>query len=167
MPRKDFLATVVWRDLRPVLDEEVQGLPDACRETFVLCYLEGKTYEQAAEQLRCNPGTISRRLARARELLRARLTRRGLALPAGLLALALSRQTAPAAVPAALSASTVKTAPRAAAGAIPAHMAALAEGGLQAMKATKTQMALDLFLTAGLALAGAAALARSAPAGAA
>jgi RNA polymerase sigma factor (sigma-70 family) len=164
MPRKDFLATVVWRDLRPVLDEEVQGLPDACREAFVLCYLQGKTYEQAAEQLHCRPGTLSRRLGRARELLRLRLTRRGLVLPAGLLSLALSQQTAPAAVPAALIASTVKTTLRTAAGAIPARIAALAEGGLQAMRATQTKVALALFLTAGLALAGAAALACSAPA---
>jgi RNA polymerase sigma factor (sigma-70 family) len=166
MPRKDFLSTVVWRDLQPVLDEEVQGLPDACREAFVLCYLEGKTYEQAAAQLRCRPGTISRRLARARELLRVRLTRRGLVLPAGVLAAALSQQAAPAAVPAALIASTVKTALRAAAGSIPARLAALAEGGLQAMTASKTKVALALLLAAGLLCASAAALAHSAPAAA-
>src|SRR5439155_9940271 len=128
MPRKDFLATVVWRDLQPVLDDEVQGLPEICREAFVLCYLEGKTYEEAARQLNCRPGTISRRLGRARELLRLRLNRRGLGLPAGVLAAALSQQTAPAAVPAALIASTVNTALRSAAGAIPARVAALAEG---------------------------------------
>jgi RNA polymerase sigma factor (sigma-70 family) len=164
MPRKDFLTTVVWRDLQPVLDEEVQGLPESCREAFVLCYLEGKTYEEAARQLGCRAGTISRRLGRARELLRLRLKRRGLVLPAGVLAAALSQQTAPAAVPAALIASTVKTALRTAAGAIPARIAALAEGGLQAMTASKTKVALALLLTAGLALAGAAALARSTPA---
>src|SRR5262249_54154880 len=129
MPRKDFLATVVWRDLQPVLDEEVQGLPDACREAFVLCCLEGKTYEQAADELHCRAGPISRRLAKARELLRTRLARRGLVLPAGLLATALSQKAAPAAVPAPLIASTVKAAllsaaGAVAAGAIPAQVAA-------------------------------------------
>src|SRR5262245_24028447 len=120
MPRKDFLAAVAWRDLQPVLDEEVQGLPETCRDAFVLCYLEGKTYEETARQLGCRPGAISRRLARARELLRVRLTRRGLALPAGVLTAALSQQTAPAAVPAALLISTVKTTLRSTAGAPPA-----------------------------------------------
>jgi RNA polymerase sigma factor (sigma-70 family) len=170
MPRKDFLATVVWRDLQPVLDEEVQGLPDACREAFVLCCLEGKTYEQAADELHCRAGTISRRLAKARELLRTRLARRGLVLPAGLLATALSQKAAPAAVPAPLIASTVKAAllsaaGAVAAGAIPAQVVALAEGGLKAMTTSKTKMALALLITTGLALAGAAALAQSAPAG--
>jgi RNA polymerase sigma factor (sigma-70 family) len=164
MPRKDFLTTVVWRDLQPVLDEEVQGLPDTCREAFILCYLEGKTYDEAAQQLHCPTGTLSRRLARARELLRERLTRRGLVLPAGVLAAALSQQAAPASVPAALIASTVKTALRGAAGAVPARVAALAEGGLQAMKASKTKVALALLLAAGLLCASAAAMARSAAA---
>jgi RNA polymerase sigma factor (sigma-70 family) len=164
VPREDCLAAVVWRDLQPVLDEEVRGLPESCREAFVLCYLEGKTYEQTARQLRCRPGTVSRRLARARELLRGRLTRRGLALPAGVLAAALSRQAAPAAVPASLITSTLNTVPQAAAGAVPARVAALAEGGLRAMTASKTKVALALLLTAGLVLAAAAALARSAPA---
>ena len=164
MPRQDFLNTVVWRELQPILDEEVQALPETCRTAFVLCYLEGKTYEEAARHLDCPTGTLSRKLARARQLLRLRLTRRGLVLPAGMLAAVLSQQTAPASVPAALIASTVKTALRSAAGAIPARVAALAEGGLQAMKTSKMKVALALLLTAGLALAGATTLARSAPA---
>src|SRR5262249_8833511 len=82
-PHPDFLAAVAWRDLQPILDEEVANLPEKYRVPFVLCYLEGHTYERAARQLRCAPGTISHRLARARDLLRRRLTRRGLALPAG------------------------------------------------------------------------------------
>ncbi len=170
MPRKDFLAPVVWRDLQPVLDEEVQNLPDACREAFVLCCLEGKTYEQASADLRCRPGTISRRLAKARELLRTRLKRRGLVLPPGLLAAALSQEAAPAAVPASLIASTVKAAlacaaGKAAAAAIPARVAALAEGGLKAMTTSKAKVALALLLAAGLVCAGAATLAQSAPGG--
>jgi protocatechuate 3,4-dioxygenase beta subunit len=166
MPRKDFLTTIVWRDLQPVLDEEVQGLPESCRAAFVLCYLEGKTYDEAARQLACPTGTLSRRLARARALLRLRLSRRGLVLPAGVLAAALSQQTAPAAVPAALIASTVKTALRGAA-AVPARIAALAEGGLQAMTTSKTKVALTLLLTAGLLCASVVALNQSAPAAAA
>jgi uncharacterized GH25 family protein len=167
MPDKDFLAGVVWRDLQPILDEEVKRLPAGCREAFVLCCLEGKTYEQTAQELRCRPGTISRRLARARELLQSRLARRGLVLPAGLLAAALTEQVAPAAIPARLIASTVRTARASAAGAasaIAAHIAALAEGGRYPMT-TRTNVLTALTLAAGLLWAGAAALGHAQPAG--
>src|SRR5437660_213939 len=77
-------------------------------------------------------GTVSGRLARARELLRGRLTRRGLTLSAAALAPALSQSAAPAAVPPALADTTAKAAalfaaPAAAgAGIVPAAAAALA-----------------------------------------
>jgi RNA polymerase sigma-70 factor (ECF subfamily) len=79
-PRADPLAEVARRELRLVLDEELRQLPDKYREPIVLCYLEGKTNEQAAGELGWPAGSMSRRLARARALLHDRLTRRGLAL---------------------------------------------------------------------------------------
>src|SRR5262245_38102620 len=47
----DALQDLMWRDLRPVLDEEVSRLPDKCRTPLILCYLEGRTTDQAAELL--------------------------------------------------------------------------------------------------------------------
>ncbi len=63
----------------PIVQEEVRRLPERYRAAVVLCYWEGLTQEQAAAQLGCPLGTVRSRLARARDLLRRRLTRRGLA----------------------------------------------------------------------------------------
>ena len=62
-----------------VLHEEVNRLPWGCRAAVVLCYFDGLSPEQAARQLGCPVGTVQSRLARGRERLRTRLTRRGLA----------------------------------------------------------------------------------------
>ena len=58
--------STVWRDLRTVLDEEVNRLPEKYRTPLILCYFEGKTYEEAARELGCPKGTVSIRLMRAR-----------------------------------------------------------------------------------------------------
>lgn len=104
------------RELHTVLDEELSSLPEKYRAPLVLCYLEGKTNLQAARELGWPQGSISRRLARGLELLRSRLTRRGLTLSALLLALLLSQEAAGAAVPAALIHSTARAAALTAAG---------------------------------------------------
>jgi RNA polymerase sigma factor (sigma-70 family) len=138
----------VWRDLWPILDEEVNRLPERYRRTFVLCQLQGKTNEEAAAELRCAPGTVSSRLTRARQRLRDRLTRRGLALSAAMLAAALGRHAAGAAVPADLAVTAVRAGVRYAAGRpIGAGVADLADGFLKARALTRW------------AIAGAAALA--------
>jgi RNA polymerase sigma factor (sigma-70 family) len=80
-----------WNELRPVLHEEVDRLPEKYRIPVILSYLEGKTNEEVAELLRWPVGTVKGRLSRARDLLRSRLTKRGLALSAAFLMTALSR----------------------------------------------------------------------------
>ena len=73
------------RDLRHVLHEEIRRLPEKYRSAVILCYLEGKTNEEAAAELRWPVGTVKARLSRAREMLRVRLARRGLGSAAALL----------------------------------------------------------------------------------
>jgi RNA polymerase sigma factor (sigma-70 family) len=126
---------LVWRDLRLVLDEEVNRLPAKYRDAFVLCYLDGKTNEEAARELGCPRGTILSRLAWARERLRARLSRRGLALSAGLLATHLTAHASEAIAPA-----LVESARQAMCGMVSAGAASLAKGALHAMVWNKSVM---------------------------
>jgi RNA polymerase sigma factor (sigma-70 family) len=97
-------------ELRALLDREVNRLPDKYRVPFMLCYVEGKTNAQAAEQLGCPAATVSSRLVRARERLRSRLTRRELAFPAGLVTAVLAERAVAVEIPALLANSTVQAA---------------------------------------------------------
>ena len=89
--------------------QEIHRLPEKYRRPVVLCYLEGRTQEEAARRLRCTAGSVRGRLDRAREKLRDRLVRRGLAPAAGLVASALGAELASAAVPPRLIGETVST----------------------------------------------------------
>jgi len=128
---------------RLILDQEIHRLPDSCRLPFVLCYLQGKTNEQAASQLGWPKGTVATRLSRARQRLRDALLRRGLTLS---VAVALvSQDTLSAVVPSALLASTAQAAllgpgPAVASGCLAAEESALAKGVLKAMFMTKMKI---------------------------
>lgn len=98
-----------WRDVRPVLDEEIARLPEKLRAVVVLCELDGVSRSDAAAKLGVPEGTVSSRLARGKESLRRRLVKRGVALTAIGLGVLLS-QAAPAAVPPALAMQTVSAA---------------------------------------------------------
>jgi RNA polymerase sigma factor (sigma-70 family) len=149
----------VWRDLRPVLHEEIERLPVRYRTPFVLCYLEGLSNEEAARHLRCPKGTVQSNLSRARERLRARLTRRGVTLVGGLAALALAPDAA-ATVPAELAAAVSRSAASLAlgqavtAGALPAGVAALVKGASGAVLPLGRGLAAAVLLAVSLAGTG-------------
>src|SRR5205823_12591497 len=74
------------REVAPVVAEEVARLAARFRDPVVLCFFEGHTHAEAARVLGWPVGTVASRLARAKDVLRDRLARRGVALPAAGLA---------------------------------------------------------------------------------
>jgi len=158
-----------------ILHEEIGRLPERFRSAVVLCYLEGLTHEMAAGQLGCPVGTVRSRLATARERLRKRLTRRGLApaaLPVGLSGSALTRTSDSAALstslPMALVDTTVRGALRvgtgngALAGIVSVEAVTLMEGVLTTMMTTKLTLLTTTILVAALVTTGAGVAAYSA-----
>jgi RNA polymerase sigma factor (sigma-70 family) len=138
------LADVTWREVRQVVDEELQRLPDALRTAVVLCYLEGRTHEEAARQLGWSKGTLRRRLSRGRELLRDRLLARGLAPAAALTATLFAEGDAIAAVSATLARGAVGTAMNSTP--VTPAVAALAEAGLKIVGVSKVKLATAILL---------------------
>ncbi|HEV3082328.1 MAG TPA: sigma-70 family RNA polymerase sigma factor [Gemmataceae bacterium] len=137
--------TAAWQELQAILDEALHKLSEKYRSALVLCYLEGKTQEEAARQLGCPLGTVRSRLAQGRKLLRARLARRGLALSAGALGTMVAAQGLAAEVSASLQTGTLKAGLQFAAGKPVVDVASVAvarlvKGGLHAMLGTKLKL---------------------------
>jgi RNA polymerase sigma factor (sigma-70 family) len=145
-----------WRELRAVLDEELSGLPEKYRAPVLLCDLQGKTHSQAGRELGHPPGSMSRLLARGRELLGDRLRVRGVTLTTGALVAILADQ-ARAATP---WLPVERFAP--AAGAASSRAAQLAQGLLAARTWAPFRIASAILLAVSLVGAGLL-LARPAP----
>lgn len=148
----------LWSDVRPILDEELNRLPEHLRRPIVLCYLEGKSNAEAARELGCRLGTIYSRLSRGRELLRQRFQHRGMTLPAAALAAVLTARAAEAAPTISLVRAAARAAldfadPSAAANVSP-RVAALAEGVMRTMFVTKLKIAAVILLVIGVAAGG-------------
>jgi RNA polymerase sigma factor (sigma-70 family) len=75
---------LAWKEMLGILDHELGQLPDQYRSPLVLCYLEGRTQDEAARQLGWSLNTLRRRLTQGRKLLEVRLRGRGVTLPSAL-----------------------------------------------------------------------------------
>ena len=125
-----------------ILHEEIRRLPERLRAPVVLCYLQGLTYAEVGHRLGLSAIAVQGRLARARGRLRHRLVRRGVAVPAGLLAAGAAGQ-AQAAIPLTLIHSTS----RIALGFMAVHTpGVLARGVLYSMQINRLKVAAGLLL---------------------
>jgi RNA polymerase sigma factor (sigma-70 family) len=161
-PNDDPSTEAALRELWAVLDDELNKLSEAYRPAFVLCYLQGLTGDEAARQLGWSVRTLKRRLARGRELLQVRLSRRGITLSAALLATGLASTALPsallsAALNAGYSALAGESAPASGGS---AKATALANSLLKAMALAQMKLAMVLALFATTVVAGAGLLAQ-------
>jgi RNA polymerase sigma factor (sigma-70 family) len=161
MPEPPVRLEADGNELLPLLDAALERLPRKYRVPVILCELEGRSRNDVAQQLGLPEGTLSSRLATARQLLAGRLSRQGLLVSAGALTAVFSQTTATAWVSSSLIHSTVKAATLAAAGqavttgVISARVAALTEGVLKTMLLTnlKTTTVFALVISAMIVIA--------------
>jgi RNA polymerase sigma factor (sigma-70 family) len=149
-PPPEPSAEVAGQQLCAILDEELNRLPDRYRAAFLLCYLDGRTRDQAGRELGWSLRTLDRRLRAGRELLQARLRRRGITLSGALLAAGLGTSAAEALPP------SLRAAARAVlAATVSRPAAALADGMIRSLILAKVRLSLTLALVAIAAVVGA------------
>jgi RNA polymerase sigma factor (sigma-70 family) len=150
------------RDLRAILDEEIDRLPAHYRRALVLCCLEGKSQEEAAQMLACPRGTLSSWLTRGRERLRQRLLRRGIVVSSAGLTAALTSDALASGGMIPLVASLIRVAGGVApAGLLSVRTIALAEGMLRMMLMTKVKSVTAVLLVVVLLASGVGTIAHS------
>jgi RNA polymerase sigma factor (sigma-70 family) len=156
MPEPQGVQKDNWTDLQPLLDEELNRLPEIYRLPLLLCDVEGKSIKEATQQLGLPQGTLAGRLVRARKMLAKRLTQRGVVLSGGAVAVVLSEKAASACVSVSLAASTTKAAVAFAAGQtaapslVSAKVVALVQGVMKSMMLTKLKTVTMVLLALGM-----------------
>jgi RNA polymerase sigma factor (sigma-70 family) len=119
-------------DLAKVIDGELRRLPAKYRDLLVACDLEGRARQPVATSLGIPEGTLSSRLTTARRMLAGRLARRGVA-PAAVAGVVVNGPAGTACeVPRGALAAAARFGSETP-GAVPAGVAALANGAIRAM----------------------------------
>lgn len=128
--------------LREELDHAVEQLPSRYRLPLVLFHFEERTLEEIARALGLNASAVSARLVRGREMLRAKLVRRGVAVGSvAALTTLLSAEAGAAVLPSTFVSTTVQAAGLAAAGKL---AAGVGTGVVSAQVAALTKGAIDM-----------------------
>jgi RNA polymerase sigma factor (sigma-70 family) len=148
-----------WKDLRSALDAELGQLPENWRLPLILCYLEGRTQDEAAVQLGWSKSKLRRHLERGRAALGRRLAGRDITAPASLTAILLSDCLASAAPASGFLAATVEAAAgvlvgKTVATVVTAKVAALTEGMVKAMFVAKLKTVMSVVMLLGVLTVG-------------
>ena len=158
-PEPALIPPATWQEIAPLIDHELNSLPEKYRLPVVLCDLEGRSHKEVAHELGCPEGTLSGRLMRARNLLAKRLSRQGVALSVGAMTVLITQNAASAAVPAAVIAPVIQAAPlfaiqqTATLSAIAPQVAEIANGVVKSMfYSTVKQTTLGLALAASVSI---------------
>jgi WD40 repeat protein len=134
-----------------MLDSELSALPEKWRQPMVLCYLEGRTQDETARQLKCSKNTVRRRLEEARNILAKRLRRRGAVWSTALVGVLLTDCVTLAVPPASLLRSTIQELASFAvknqlSATVSGKVAMLTKGVLKTMLLTKLKIATTVML---------------------
>jgi RNA polymerase sigma factor (sigma-70 family) len=160
VPREQPAEESAWTELQPFLDHELSRLPAKYRIPVILCHLEEKSRQEAAQALGVPEGTLSSRLARARAILAQRLTRHCPAVMGGALLAGLGTQALAAALPTSLIQITVKAGISVLAGrtltasGVSAQVASLTDGVLRTMFLSKLKIGAVLLCVGSLLAIG-------------
>jgi RNA polymerase sigma factor (sigma-70 family) len=153
-----------WDEIKEVLDDELDRLPEKYRLPIILSDMEGQSQEEIATLLETNRATIATRIRRGREMLRSRLARRGVTIGISALAASLTTNACTAALPVTFTSTTTQAAmlyaggKLAAGGLLSAKTAALAEGTLKMLTIAKMKMAAAVIVTATVVTGGSVAV---------
>ncbi len=147
---QEAVEDLSWREAQHLIHAELSAIADNCRAPLVLCFLEGRTQDEAAKQLNISKTTLKNRLERGRALLRLRLLRRGLGPAAILAASSWPGATVSACLPRVLATATVKAATafvsgQTTAGLVSGQVTILVASALSAT-ATKLKIAMTVLL---------------------
>jgi RNA polymerase sigma factor (sigma-70 family) len=160
-PAPDPLAELTVRELQRALDEELARLPDKYRSVLLLCCLQGRTRDEAAQQLGWTLGQVKDRLELGREKLHRRLAQRGLVLSTALATLVLTREGLAATFARATCQAALRLATGGAlASGISPAVTLLVKGANRAMWLTKLKVSIALLVTSSLLATGFVGLAR-------
>lgn len=146
---ESYSASRSTADVLLALEEEVERLPERYRTPILLCYWQGMTQTEAARSLGCSEGSVKARLERGRKQLAKRLTQRGLAPQAILVA-----PLAGAKVPRELLVRTVALTPEGAT--IPTEVATLVKGVTASLGSTSRYVVGALVTAVAFTLGGTA-----------
>jgi|GEM_PF-5926642 len=134
----DDESAALWQEIAPVLDESLARLGDKDRHALLLRFFDQKNLAEVGRALGLSEDGARRRVQRALEKLRGLLGKRGVAVPAVVLASALAANAAPAAPATLLVSATAASA---------AATPPLVKGTLALMAWSKTKITLATIAT--------------------